>query len=81
MAKRSRKKPARPIGTRRDYEGASAVAKRLSGESERDTAAERRLQALLRELDRFDETLEEADESPDPDLDESAPRRRWSDED
>ena len=68
---------ARPVTTRRDYENASAVAKRLSNQSDRDSAAERRLQALLKELDEYDE-LEDED-SEDPDLRYSGPRRRWSD--
>ena len=81
MSKRVKKKPVRPIGTRRDYEGASAVAKRLSRENPRDSEAELRLQSLLRELDKYDETTEE-DESEDSqaDYDASGPRRRWSDD-
>ena len=81
MSKRARKKPVRPIGTRRDYEGASAVAKRLSGENPRDSAAELRLQSLLRELDKYDEAAEE-DEIGDgqTDYESSGLRRRWSDD-
>ena len=81
MSKRVRKKPVRPIGTRRDYEGASAVAKRLSRENPRDSEAELRLQSLLRELDKYDETTEE-DENEDgrTDYDSAGPRRRWSDD-
>jgi hypothetical protein len=81
MSKRVKKKPVRPIGTRRDYEGASAVAKRLSRENPRDSQAELRLQSLLRELDKYDETTEE-DESADSqaDYDASGPHRRWSDD-
>jgi hypothetical protein len=81
MSKRVKKKPVRPIGTRRDYEGASAVAKRLSRENPRDSQAELRLQSLLRELDKYDEAAVE-DESEDSrdDYDASGPRRRWSDD-
>jgi hypothetical protein len=68
---------ARPVRTRRDYENASAVVKRLSNQSDRDSAAERRLQALLKELDEYDELEDE--ESEDSDLGYSGPRRRWSD--
>ena len=79
MTKRARKKRARPIGNRRDYEGASALAKRLSGEAGKDSTAELRLQSLLRELDKYEETAE--DEAEDADTYESAgPRRRWSDD-
>ena len=80
MAKRAKKKIARPIGNRRDFEGASALAKRLSGENERDSAAELRLQSLLRELDKYDDTEEDEADSGQDDYDSSAPRRRWSDE-
>ena len=68
---------ARPVTTRRDYENASAVAKRLSNQSDRDSAAERRLQALLKELDEYDELEDEEEDSAD--LRYSGPRRRWSD--
>jgi hypothetical protein len=66
----------RPIRTKRDYEGARAVVKKISGKAAKDSAAERRMQALLKELDRFDESEDDADA---PDLDYSGPRRRWSD--
>jgi hypothetical protein len=68
---------ARPVRTRRDYENASEVAKRLSKQADRDSAAERRLQALLKELEHYDD-LEDTDEDPD-ELSYSGPRRRWSD--
>ena len=68
---------ARPVKTRRDYENAAAVVKRLSNQSDRDSAAERRLQALLKELDEYDELEDEEEDSAD--LRYSGPRRRWSD--
>ena len=78
MPKRTRANGfARPVTTRRDYENASAVAKRLSNQSDRDSAAERRLQALLKELDQYDELEDEEEDSAD--LRYSGPRRRWSD--
>jgi hypothetical protein len=67
---------ARPVTTRRDYENVSAVVKRLSNQSDRDSAAERRLQSLLKELDRYDE-LE--DEVVDDAESYTGPHRRWSD--
>ena len=69
---------ARPVKTQKDYENASAVAKRLSNQSDRDSAAERRLQALLKELDRFDDLEDEGDDDP-TDMSYSGPHRRWSD--
>ena len=80
MAKRAKTKSARPIGNRRDFEGASAVAKRLSVEGERDSAAEVRLKSLLRELDKYDETEEDESDAGEDDYDSGAPRRRWSDD-
>ena len=69
---------ARPIKTKRDYQGASALVKQLSVRSDRDSAAELRLQSLLKELDKYDDTAEDADASSDEDY--LGPRRRWSDE-
>lgn len=82
MTKAVRKKSngrARPIRTKRDYEGASALAKRLSGQAERDSAAELRLQSLLREMDRYDDSEDEASADLPEEYDQSGPRRRWSD--
>ncbi|HKA45296.1 MAG TPA: hypothetical protein VKF40_25140 [Burkholderiales bacterium] len=81
MPKRGRKRVARPIKTRRDFESASAIARHLSAQSTQDSAAELRLQSLLKELDKYDDT-EEDDEPVDPatEYDTSAPRRRWSDD-
>lgn len=63
MAKRERKganRPVRPIKTKRDYEGTVALVKTMSGQADRNSAAERRLQSLLREMDRFDEPQDES---------------------
>jgi hypothetical protein len=71
---------ARPVRTKRDYERAASVAKRLSSQADRDSAAELRLQSLLRQLDKFDELEEEEAGADDPaDYPYSGPRRRWSD--
>jgi hypothetical protein len=79
MPKRARANGfARPVRTRRDFENASAVAKRLSSQADRDSAAERRLQSLLKELDRY-EDLGEEDPDDEEDLRYSGPRRRWTD--
>ena len=83
MTRRDRKKsdgPVRPIRTKRDYERAASVAKRLSGQKTLDSAAELRLQSLLKELDRFDDLEESAVENDSEDFDYSGPRRRWSDD-
>jgi len=71
---------ARPIRSKRDYEGASVVAKRLSAQAARDSAAELRLQALLLEMDKYDQAEEDADADLPGDYDHTGPRRRWSDD-
>lgn len=84
MTKRHRKKangPVRPIRTKRDYEGASVVVKRLSGQAGLDSTAELRLKSLLKELDKFDAPEDEASaDSPEDYEGYSGPRRRWSDD-
>ena len=83
MSKRNRKKahrPARPVRTKRDYEGAATVVKRLSGQTRRDSAAELRLQSLLRELEKFDDQEDDAGADSLEAYDYSGPRRRWSDD-
>lgn len=83
MTRRDRKKPdapARPIKSKRDFEHASKVAKRLSGQKNLDTTAELRLQSLLRELDKYDDPEEQAADDDPADQDYSGPRRRWSDD-
>ena len=83
MTKREHKRtegPARPIKTKRDYEHASTLAKRLSVQKSLDSTAELRLQSLLRELDKFDEPDETGAEGDSGDYDYSGPRRRWSDD-
>ncbi len=83
MSKRHPKRPnghVRPIRTKRDFDGASAIVKTLSTRSDRDSLAERRMLALLHELDRFDEIVDEADAESASEEDYPGPRRRWSDE-
>jgi len=70
---------ARPIKTRRDYKAAASVVQKITDQSERESAAEKRLQSLIKEMEKFD--TEEAD---DDDASEgggyAGPMRRWSDE-
>jgi hypothetical protein len=71
---------ARPIKTKRDYQGASAVVKRLKSQSDRSSADEARLQSLLQEMDKFESVEDDASMDFDEGNDYSGPRRRWSDE-
>lgn len=83
MTKRGQKKargPARPIRTKRDYEGAADVVKSLSSRTDSDATAELRLKALLREMDKFDDTEEDASVDVPEVADHPGPLRRWSDD-
>jgi hypothetical protein len=79
-ARRKAPERVRPIKTKRDFEGASGVVKKLSGQGDRDSTAEIRLKALLRELDKFEDAQEDSDDEPPEDIEYSGPRRRWSDD-
>lgn len=71
---------ARPIKTKRDYEGAAQAAERLRAEAEPESAAEKRLQALIREMEQFDDQEDDAfDDDAAGDL-YGGPLRRWSDD-
>ncbi len=84
VSERRGKKPvahaARPIKSRRDHKGASAAAGHLSAQAERDALAEKRLQALLHELDKFDVPEDENDESGADGYGEPGSAHRWSDD-
>ena len=70
---------ARPIKTARDKEAASVVSKTLQ-QTEREPEAERRLQALINALEKFDGEGEEEDYADTTDDVDGLPRRRWSDD-
>ena len=83
MTKQGEKKTqrcVRPIKTKRDFESVTAAVKRLADKSERDAAAELRLQLMLKELDKFDPPEEDADADISVDDDYPRPGQRWSDE-
>ena len=73
------KHAARPIKKKRDFEAATEVASRLKAQAARDDAAERRLQALLHEMDKFDEVEDDALEDAEESLGDPGHTRRWSD--
>lgn len=74
------KTTARPIKSKRDYEQAMSITQRLLAHPNRDTEEEKRLKALLEEMDRFEEVDDDADDDFSDDSFQSGPRRRWSDE-
>jgi hypothetical protein len=72
---------ARSIKTKRDYHGATSVANKTREQPAQEPESERRLQALLDEIEKFDDMQDEDDNFGDAGEDaESLPRRRWSDE-
>ena len=70
----------RPIKIRRDFDGANTVVKRLSSAPKHDSAAEIRLQALLKEMDQFEEINDDADDDTSDVSAYPGPHRRWSDD-
>jgi antitoxin component HigA of HigAB toxin-antitoxin module len=82
VTKNGKRKQAltRPIRNKRDLEAAMSVTQRLLAQPNRDTAAELRLKALLREMDRYEETEKTVDEDLSDAADYSGPNRRWSDD-
>lgn len=71
---------ARLIKTRRDYQGASAVFRRLSAQTGLPSADELRLQSLLKEMDRFEDLEDDTSLDVAEDENYTGPRRRWSDD-
>lgn len=72
------KKLSRPIKSDRDYKGVSAVTNKIRNQPGREPAAERRLQALIDAMEKYDS---EEDEGTDDVSQEGfdLPGRRWSD--
>jgi hypothetical protein len=71
---------ARPIKSSRDYKQALSITQRLLAHPNRDTEEEKRLKALLEEMDRFEEVDDNANDDFSDDALHGGPRRRWSDE-
>ena len=71
---------ARPIKTERDFKSAVSVVRTIVSQPDRESAAEKRLQALIRAMEKFDaadedDTLAIPEEDP-----HHGPQRRWSDD-
>ena len=72
---------ARPIKTERDFKGAVSVVRSIVNQSDRETAAEKRLQSLIREMEKFDAADDDDDTPAIPEEDShGGPKRRWSDD-
>ena len=71
---------ARPIKTERDFKGAVAVVRTIAKQPDRESAMEKRLQSLIREMEKFD-AADDEDPPAIPDEDSNGrPQRRWSDD-
>jgi hypothetical protein len=75
------KRLARPIRNKRDHKAAASLAHKAHQQAGHEPEAEQRLQALLSEMEKFDEEGEEQDyDEESPEEVDSEFRRRWSDE-
>ena len=83
MSRASPMKPnghARPIKTERDFKGAVSVVRSIVKQPERESATERRLQSLIREMEKFDAADDEDTPAIPEDDSNGGPQRRWSDD-
>ena len=71
---------ARPIKTARDYKGAASITSKTLGQTGREPDAERRLQALINALEKFDNDNEDEGDGDSTEEMDSPLRRRWSDD-
>ena len=72
---------ARPIKTERDFKSAVAVVRTIVNQPDRESAAEKRLQSLIREMEKFDAADDEDDTPAVPEEgSRGGPQRRWSDD-
>ena len=69
----------RPIKTKKDYSGAAGIVEKIAGLPDRETVAEKRLQSLLKEMEKFDGDEDDAEDAM-SEGDYEGPMRRWSDE-
>jgi hypothetical protein len=71
---------ARPIKTERDFKSAVSVVRTIVGQPDRESTAEKRLQSLIREMEKFD-AADDDDTPAVPEEDSHGrPQRRWSDD-
>jgi hypothetical protein len=70
---------ARPIKTERDFKSAVSVVRTIVIQPDRESAAEMRLQSLIREMEKFDAADDDTPAVPEEDS-HGRPQRRWSDD-
>ncbi len=71
---------ARPIKTERDFKGAVSVVRTIVNQPDRETTAEKRLQSLIREMEKFDDAVDDDMPSIPEEDSHGGPKRRWSDD-
>ena len=71
---------ARPIKTKRDFVQAGDIVKKLNQDVEPESVAELRLQALVHEMEQFDDEADDYDSDLSLEIENCSPRRRWSDD-
>lgn len=71
---------ARPIKTERDFKSAVSVVRTIVNQSDRESAAEKRLQSLIREMEKFDAADDDDTPAVSEDDSRGGPQRRWSDD-
>lgn len=74
------KRITRPIKSMRDYKGAALAANKLLIQAEQESAEERRLQALIKEMEKFDDQAGDEDDGVSVEDGYNLPGRRWSDD-
>ncbi len=71
---------ARPIRSKRDYVQAGDAVKRLNQDFDGESAAELRLQALIREMEKYDDEADGFESDFSFEMENGGLRRRWSDD-
>ncbi len=81
-AHNGKSRAARPIRTKRDYVQASEVVNKLTEQLDSETTAELRLQALIHEMEQYDDDMADLDYDEDFSFADEydGPLRRWSDD-
>lgn len=71
---------ARPIRNKRDYTHATDIVGQLKQQADQESAAELRLQALLHELEMYDDDVDDFESDFTFEDEYDGPLRRWSDD-
>lgn len=71
---------ARPIKSQRDYKSAASVVHTIRQQPKRESDEEHRLQALIKEMEKYDDQDDDGDADGATEEIDGLPRRRWSDD-